>query len=96
MNETVKWIAEQLGRSVDEIGSECENIVVFNDPVEMNVSEEDIAHGYPQGWCTKDQWDKFVDTQNTDTQYWFDWITMLEENLDSFINNEQIKLKSER
>lgn len=94
MNETVKWIAEQLGRSIDEIGSECENIVVFNDPVEMNVSEEDIAHGYPQGWCTKEQWEKFA--YEHAEEYWFDWITMLEENLDSFIKNEQIKLKSER
>lgn len=89
--ESVKWIADQLGLTVEEIGNDCENIIVNNHAWDDVQFCDDMPEDYPNGWCTKDQWDKFVAAHPDD--YWFSWVDMLEENVDFLLENDAIKLK---
>lgn len=91
MNERVKDICELLGITPEQAGPECENIIINND-----VFKDDIPgikpEGYPTGWITKAQWDKFYNSRPHD-EYWFEWLDILEEYYDYLLSLDAIKLK---
>lgn len=91
MDDRVENICELLGITPEDAGPDCENIIINND-----VLVDDIPgikpDNYPTGWITKAQWDKFYNSRLY-TEYWPDWLGIIEENYDYLLMLNAIKLK---
>lgn len=74
-------IAKYLGCNPSEIADDFSNIIVKNEDsyeeAESELNEHNLKQrGYPLGWITKEDWEKFVANDEekwTFADYWVDW-----------------------
>lgn len=87
--ETVKSIADRLGLTIEEIGNDCENIIINNTAFENKFSDYTSLE-FPKGWCNKTRWDKYITTHPNYNEP--SWIKLLDQNLDFLLENNALDL----